>query len=441
MDFSGKKVLIVGLGKLGGGVGNVKFFVRQGAKVTVSDLKSEKELSSSIAELSNLNVGFILGKHRKEDFINTDLIIKNPAVPSSLSYLEEARQKNIPIETAESLFLKLSPTNEIIGVTGTRGKSTTSNLIYQIFRDAGFDIYLAGNVAFTSTLSILSKLKSNSKVVLELSSFQLESFGWSKISPHMAIITNIYPDHLNRYQSMDDYIKDKENIFKFQKTTDYLILNGENEITEKLSKKSKAQVIFFKKDDFPSSWKLHLSGEHNLSNAACALKVARIYGIDDVISRKAFSNIKTLPYRQEGMGDFNGRQIINDSASTTPVSLITAIKRFKNKNIVLICGGNSKNLPLDALIEILPVCKAIIFLKGTGSEELLMRLKEKNLKLLGPYASLKEVITKAFAESKKGDIILFSPGFTSFATFDNEFDRGNRFKYEIETFFKKELKK
>ena len=178
MEFKNKKITVMGLGTLGGGVGTALFFAKRGAKVTVTDLKSEKELEKSIARLKNYTISYILGRHRDEDFVCADLIIKNPAVSSGSHYIKLAGSHNVPIEMAESLFMKLSPTKDIIGVTGTRGKSTTCALIYEVLKQAGKDVYIGGNVKGVSTLSLLDNVTDSSIVVLELSSWQLESFGW-----------------------------------------------------------------------------------------------------------------------------------------------------------------------------------------------------------------------------------------------------------------------
>jgi UDP-N-acetylmuramoylalanine--D-glutamate ligase len=232
MDFTGKKVVVMGLGTLGGGVGTARFFAKKGARVVVTDLKSREELKTSVEELSQYPIEYILGNHREEDFIKADLIIKNPSVPSSSPFIELARKNNIRVEMAESLFMELSPTKNIIGVTGTRGKSTTSQMIYEIIKTAGRKVVLGGNVKGIATLELLGAIDDSYYVVLELSSWMLEGFGWNKVSPWISVITNIYPDHLNRYKGMDEYINDKKNIYKFQKKDDILILNKDDKTSQ-----------------------------------------------------------------------------------------------------------------------------------------------------------------------------------------------------------------
>jgi len=443
MDFKGKRVLILGLGGLGGGISAANFFYRKGANLTITDLKSKHELKESLHKLRNIKANFVLGRHRKEDFFNADLIIKNPAVSSSCPFLTEALRKKIKVEMIESLFVKLSKSKNIIGVTGTRGKSTVSALIYNTLKKAGDDAFLAGNIPNVSTLALLETVKEKSIVVLELSSWQLEGFGWSKISPHVSIVTNIYPDHLNRYQSMKDYIADKKNIFKFQKKEDYLILNKNDRYSKEFAKESKSKIIWFSKSNFPKSWSISLLGKHNLENAACSYQAAKIYQIREDVLKNVFSSFKALPFRLNIIGKFEGRTIINDSTSTTPAALIAALRSFPPKKIILICGGNEKKLPLGELQrEIKANCKFIFFLKGSGTDLLFPKLKKTMPKrVYGSFDNLKDILRVSYLKSKKGDIILFSPGFTSFAMFKNEFDRGEKFKNETEAFFKKKAEK
>jgi len=210
--FKNKKVVIMGLGLHGGGVGVAKFFCKQGADVLVTDLKTRKQLKESVDKLKGLSIEFVLGKHRQEDFINTDLVIKNPGVPRDSFYLKIARKHKIPIKTDIGIFFDLCKV-PIIGITGTKGKSTVATLVYLFLKTKYPNVILAGNIGI-SPLEIFSKINKKSKVVLELSSFELEDL---KKSPQVAVITNLFPDHLNRYKNFKSYIKAKESIFKYQK--------------------------------------------------------------------------------------------------------------------------------------------------------------------------------------------------------------------------------
>ena len=211
-NFKNKKIVVMGLGLHGGGVGVARFFAKQGARVLVTDLRKKAELKESLEKLKDWPIKYVLGKHRSEDFKNQDLIIKNPAVPNQSKYCQIAQRNGIPIETDIGLFFELCPA-PIIGVTGTKGKSTTASLIAQILKSAKGGkrpkVVLAGNIR-TSVLDQLPRIKKNSRVVLELSSWQLEGLAKHKKSPHLAVMTNFKPDHLNRYQNLKEYFQAKK---------------------------------------------------------------------------------------------------------------------------------------------------------------------------------------------------------------------------------------
>jgi len=426
--FKNKKVVIMGLGLLGGGVGAVKFFVKKGAKVLVTDLRKTADLKESLNKIKRLPVKLVLGKHKKGDFKKCDLIIKNPAVPSNSPYLEIARKNNIPIKTDIDIFFDLCKV-PIIGVTGTKGKSTVATLIYLLLKSKYRGTILAGNIG-VSPLEILSKLTKKSKVVLELSSFELENL---KKSPKIAVITNIFPDHLNRYKSFRDYIKAKEPIFKYQKKKDILILNYNNPYTRKFALSAPSKVYFFKD-----------------SNISAALLVAKIFKISKKNSKKVLSNFKGIPNRQELIAVKKGVKYINDTTATTPQSTILAIntfkKRFSDSRIILIAGGVDKNLNYkDLAKEIQKKVDCLVLLPGTASNKLKKELKKltplrvrefrrkhkanKPLRGLKIYCvnSMEKAVLIAAKMARKGDIALFSPGATSFNLFKNEFDRGKKF--------------
>ncbi|MDP3998555.1 MAG: UDP-N-acetylmuramoyl-L-alanine--D-glutamate ligase [bacterium] len=427
--FHGKKVLIMGLGRLGGGEGVARFFVGEGAKVTVTDLKNEEELKDTLQRLRDLPISYVLGKHRPEDFRDQDLVIRNPDVPRDSPFLEIARKNKIPVEVDESLFLKLCPV-PVIGVTGTRGKTTTTTLIGKILEEAGHHTLLGGNLNGVATLSLLRKITPQTKVVLELSSWQLQSLDDNKLSPHIAVVTNIYPDHLNRYRTMDDYVNDKTAVFKYQKKDDFLVLNQESEITRSFAKLTKSQVVWFKKEDWPTEWHLKIPGEHNRENAAAVLAVGKILGVDEEIIKKTMGDFGGVPYRLEVIRKLNGVTYVNDTTSTTPIAGVMALRVYSGKPIILIAGGNSKNLDLTEFTgEIAKVVKAVVLLEGTATDELEEKLKAQGskLKILGRFDNFEKAILAAQKVAKPDNIVLLSPGCTSFGMFENEFDRGEQF--------------
>lgn len=420
----------MGLGRLGGGEGVARFFAEEGACVTATDLKEEKELREPLERLKGLPITYVLGKHRKEDFQKQDLVIRNPDVPRESEFLEIARENKIPIEMDESLFLKLCPV-PVIGVTGTRGKTTTTTLIGEILKEGGYQTLLGGNLPGVATISLLRQITPQTKVVLELSSWQLQSLAQSKISPHIALITNIYPDHLNRYKDMDDYIADKKLIFAYQTEKDFLVLNQSDKIVKSFTFQAKAKIIWFKKGDWRPNWFLKIPGEHNRENASAALAVGKLLKVHEEIIKKAVGNFSGLPHRLEIVRQLGGVTYIDDSSSTTPIAGIMALRAHAGKPIILLAGGNSKKLDLSEFAqETSKRVKAVVLLEGTATGELESGIRnyESGIKILGRFSDFKEAILVAKNVAEPGDIVLLSPGCTSFAMFKNEFDRGEKFK-------------
>lgn len=415
--FKDKKVVIMGLGLHGGGVGVAKFFYKQGAKLMITDLRSRKELKPSLEKLKDLPIKFVLGKHRKQDFTDADLIIRNPGVPRESFYLKIAKENNISVKTDIDIFFDLCPA-DIIGITGTKGKSTTATLIYLLLKKKYPNSVLAGNIGI-SPLEILNKINKKTRVVLELSSFALENL---KKSPQVAVITTLFPDHLNRYKSFKEYIEAKKAIFKYQNEKDILILNQDNLNTKKLSSEAKSKVYFFKG-----------------SNRAAALLTAKLFKIPDKQIKNVLSKFKGIPNRQEIIAIKEEVRYVNDTTATTPESVILAIKTFKEKlpnlKIILIAGGEDKNLNYKELAKTIKNKVAhLILLPGTASDKIKKELSEVRPREVSRgrtsvffVKSMVQAVKKSSELAQKGDIVLLSPGAASFNLFDNEFDRARQF--------------
>ena len=407
----------MGLGLIGGGAGVAKFFAKQGTDVLVTDLREKKELKSSLEKLKGLNIKFVLGRHRIKDFTSADFIIKNPAVRRDSPYLKIAQKNKIPIKTDIGIFFDLCE-GKIIGVTGTKGKSTTATLIYRFLKTKYPDVFLAGNIG-KSPLEILSKLKRKSKIILELSSFELEDL---KKSPHIALITSIFPDHLNRYSSFKEYAEAKKSIFKYQKKNDFLILNYSDKKTRELSKEARGRVLFFKK-----------------SNVSAAILAAKLFKIPQRSIKKVLSGFKGVPGRQEFIAEKKGVRYVNDTTATTPQSVILAIRSFSEKfpesRLILIAGGQDKGLNYKELAqEIKKKINILILLPGTASLKIKKGLKFFNIIWAD---SMEKAVKKAKNLAKKGDIVFLSPGAASFNLFKNEFDRGNQFIQAVQNIYEK----
>lgn len=452
-NFKDKKVTVMGLGLHDGGAGAAKFFSQIGAKVLVTDLRSKEDLKESLEKLKDLPIKFILGQHRSEDFINSDLVIKNPAVHEKSKYLEIARVNKVPIDTDIGIFFELCEA-PIIGVTGTRGKSTTAALIAKMLSRKYSDVVLAGNIR-ASVLEKLAKINKNTLVVLELSSWQLAGLNNHQKSPHLSIITNIMPDHLNRYETMAEYIEDKKLIFKRQKSKDFLILNYDDKIVRNFARETKSKVLYFtrenglieeergafikgqkiffgrEKEAICSIEDIALLGQHNLNNVLAAVSAARLYQVSDKSIKKALSNFKGLEGRLELIAEVNGVKYINDTTATIPEAVLAALNSFPVKqNIILIAGGTDKNLDFHELAEnIVKRVKNLILLPGTATDKLEPMLKNQ-LPII-KAGQMTEAVQEASKLTKAGDVILLSPGCASFGLFRHEFERGEHFNKAV----------
>lgn len=490
----------MGLGLLGRGIGVVKFLMEKGAKLTVTDLKSEKELKPSVLEIKSfyknlksksLNpeskiypVNFILGKHRLEDFRNADIIFKAAGVPLDSVYIAEAKKNGAPIFMDDALFASETDA-EIIGVTGTRGKTTTSTLIAEIAKETGkkvyphtnktmeddfftdrvgrnnkvrgrgredgigVRVYLAGNIRGAATLPFLEKVKKDDLVVLELSSWQLQGWRDLEISPHISVVTNIYPDHQNYYRnSMVKYVRDKEAIFANQKKNDFLVLNKNCAWCRKFSKKAKGKVIWFSAREIPENWKVKILGEHNLENIAAAVAVGKLLKLPLPKIKKVVENFRGVPGRLEFVREVRGVKYYNDTTATMPEATIAALAALSNgvrglprilrsklrtPNIVLIVGGADKNLNFKNLAPVIKkYAKAVVLLSGTATKKLTYNLQLTTYNLPVVHCnSMKEAVREASKLASRGDVVLLSPAAASFGMFKNEFDRGEQFLKEV----------
>src|SRR5947209_11966057 len=444
MNLQGKRVLVMGLGLQGSGMAAARYAVQQGATVRVTDMKSPTILAPSTQALSGLPIEFVLGQHRDEDFLWAEMVIRNPGVPRSSPYLLLAQQHGAQIEMEIALFFLACP-GRIIGITGTRGKTTTTTLIYEILHASGLPTVLGGNVAGVETLSLLPQITPETLVVLELSSWQLEGLAPHAMSPSVAVMTNVYPDHLNTYAGMDEYAEAKANIFRHHHSTDIAVFNYDNPWTRRFGEEAPGLVWFtslqrggsFARGStqiapfiFTES---SLVGRHNLENILLATTTARLLDIPDETIARTVGNFRGVAHRLEDLGIIRGVRFINDSTSTTPIAGQVGLEAFKDP-IVLVAGGNTKRLPLEQWpATIIERCRDVILLQGKGTEELLPALHVEVQKqgvsnpVHGVFSDFVQALDTTVACTKPGDVLLFSPGFTSFGMFLNEFDRGNRF--------------
>jgi UDP-N-acetylmuramoylalanine--D-glutamate ligase len=464
-DLKDKKVTIMGLGLHGGGIGTAKFFYELGAKVLVTDLKNKQELKSSLKELKGKDIDYVLGQHRSEDFINTDLVIKNPAVPEDSRYLKMAKDNNVAVDTDVGIFFEFCPA-PIIGITGTKGKSTVAVLTAELLKQKNKDVILAGNIR-SSVLLELSKIKEDSLVVLELSSWQLAGLKSHQKSPSFALMTNFMPDHLNRYKSMDDYLEDKKQIFKWQKRDDFLILNYDDKLVRNLSQEARSKVFYYSQANgiilnsqktnlgaFVKGEKIYfgnskepvcflnrvkLKGDHNISNVLAAITVAKLHSIGNSSIGKALDKFKGVEGRLQLIKVIDGVEYINDTAATTPEACLAALRSFpRSKEIILIAGGADKNLDFGELsLFIVKRVKSLILLYGTATQNLKksvekhLRISNRSLEILGPFDNIEEAVKRAQKLASVNSVVLLSPACASFGLFKHEFDRGEQFEKAV----------
>ncbi len=468
----------MGVGLHGGGVGVIKFLVAQGAKVLATDLRTEDKLKESLEKLKELPVEFVLGQHRLEDFTEADMIIKNPGVPDDSEFLVAARKKKIPIESDVSIFFDLCPA-PIIGVTGTKGKSTTAALLAHILSKHFPQVILAGNIR-TSVLEHLSEITKDTIVVLELSSWMLADAKERKKSPYVAVITNLLQDHLNRYPGgFKDYLEDKRLIFKFQKDKDYLFLNFGDPVSREISKGATSRIYFYSLDgdelmqaelpnfnqkarmgayirgkkiyygaaqeEIADLEDVKLIGRHNLSNALAAISVADLYNIPRHLIKQGLQDFKGLEGRLQFIDEIKGVKYINDTTATAPDAAIAGIEavneHYKNltgrpaKKIILIAGGADKDLDFkDFAQTISKKCKAAILLEGNNTTATPKILKELDPEFpVNRVPTIEKAVILASKIAKPGNIVLLSPGCASFGLFRHEFERGEKFNSAVES--------
>ncbi len=424
--FRGKKITLMGLGLLGRGVGDAKYLAECGAELIVTDRKTREELVESVAQLEEFsNITFVLGQHRDEDFRDRDLIVKAAGVPLDSPYIARAQEAGIPVRMSADLFMEYADI-PVIGVTGTRGKSTVTHMIHAILKEAGKPVVLGGNVRGVSTLALLTEITPAHLAVLELDSWQCQGLGYANLSPQVAVFTTFMSDHANYYKNdPGQYLADKANIFLYQAPGDTLIVGKQCApiLIEAFGEHIVGDMIIADESRLPSEWTLKIPGQHNRYNAALALMAARALGIEDDVSRRALESFNGVPGRLELVAEKGGVRYFNDTTSTTPDAALAALAALDPAHTVLIMGGADKGLEMEKLLAALPEVKKVIALAGTGTDAVKDRLPDT--------AEIFDDFVAAFSAARSaagaGDAILLSPGFASFGMFKNEYDRGDRF--------------
>jgi UDP-N-acetylmuramoylalanine--D-glutamate ligase len=454
--FKGKKITLMRIGLLGRGVGDAAYLAKCGADVLVVDDAPQAVMQPSVDALKEFpNIKFKFGPYDLADFRNCDMVLRGAGTPLDSPEIAEAKNRNIPVRMSADLFAEISGVT-CIGVTGTRGKSTVVHMLHSILKEAGKKVLLGGNVRGVSTLALLSEATPEHVAVLELDSWQLQGWGEARMSPHIAVFTTLYPDHLNYYsraseriakmnlgnseRAMDEssayhddmgaYLADKANIFLNQTADDALIIGKQcaPTIIDRYGEQIESKTLVVDELKLPDTWALRIPGMHNRYDAALALAAARALNISDETSHKALVAFAGVPGRLELIREVNGVKVYNDTTSTTPEATLAALAALDPAHVVLIAGGSDKNLDMNALLVKLGEVKRVVLLAGTGTNRVLEFIPGASV-----FDSLEVAVREAFAAAGKGDTLLFSPAFTSFGMFKNEFDRGDQFAAIVQT--------
>lgn len=433
--FKDKRVTVMGLGLLGRGIGDAAFLAECGAEVLVTDLKTEEELKEALDQLRAYeNITFVLGEHRLEDFENRDMVLVAAGVPMESAYLAYARERGVRLVQSAALFAELSGI-PIVGVTGTRGKSTVTHLIHHVLEHAtGEKVLLGGNIRGVSNLQLLKEVAGDSLCVMELDSWQLQGWGWAGISPQVAVFTNFMEDHMTYYHgSMDDYFADKANIFLNQKENGILVTTPEVFDRAKQFASGKGitlgqEVVLADESSLPEGVIVTLPGVHNRQNAALAYETLRALSLNEDLILEGLATFPGVPGRLQFMGERKGVKIFNDNNATTPTATAAGLEAVADgKNVVLIAGGTNKDLDLTPLTSaIQKYVKHLVLYSGSGTEKLKELLPDHVDRV--EYETLTACVEEAFSIAEDGDLVLFSPAFSSFGKeYKNEYDRNDKF--------------
>lgn len=426
IDPDGLRVTVVGLGRFGGGVGAARWLCEHGARVTVSDRAPAEKLGESVGALAGLDIAFHLGGHEEADFLEADLLVVSPAVPMEMPLLAAARERGVPATTEMNLLLQRCPA-PVVGITGTVGKSTTTAMTGAVLAGAR-TTHVGGNIG-RSLLPELGRIGPDDIVVLEISSFQLEWTPRIAVSPRVALVTNLMPNHLDRHGTLDAYAAAKKNIFRFQGPDDALILNAACVETRGWADEAPGRVTWF--DPAAEPFELIVPGAHNQANAQAAWAIARELGVPRERAAEALRGFPGLPHRLEFVAERAGVRYYNDSKCTTPEGAIVALDAFPPRTAVLLVGGYDKGVSFDALgASLAQRAKAVVAL-GATREKILAAVRRgagADAPAMESADSFDAAVAAAGRLAEPGNVVLLSPACASYDMFTNYEERGERFR-------------
>jgi len=445
MDLKGKKITVIGAGR--SGIGAAKLIKKVGGIPYVSDAGKENDLSGSINNLKESEINYESGAHSEKVF-DCEIMVVSPGVPADVDVLNKAREKNIKLISEVELAYDFCR-GKVIAITGTNGKTTTTSLCGHVFNNCGFTTHVAGNIGLAFS-EIALDVEENDFVALEVSSFQLDLI--DNFKPEVAMILNITPDHLNRYNDdLEKYAASKQLIYKNQDENDYLILNGSNETVLKYLKDHRSKSYFYsqnKEQNFGCHLNndevifrsnsiekfrcnrsdINIRGEHNLANAMAVIIAAKINELDNNKIIDALQTFESVEHRLELVREIDGVIFINDSKATNVDSVCYALRSF-DEPIFLILGGQDKGNDYEQIKQLIIERVVKLYAIGSSADKIFnffhsfVKVEIKN--------TMKDVITSAINEAREGEVVLLSPACASFDMFDNYEHRGKTFKEEV----------
>jgi len=460
MQLTGKHVTVVGLGREG--VALVQYLGEQGARLTISDSKSQAELAPFLTQIQDMPARLSLGRHAPEDFLQADTIFISAGIPTDLPPLIEARQQGIPISSITRLFFELCPA-PIIGITGSSGKTTTTTLIGELLKAQGDrQVIVGGNIGRT-VLGDLPHITPDSIVVLEMSFNQLEIM---KQSPHIALLLNITPNHLDRCGTMEVYTECKRQILYHQRPDDFAILNPDNPLSAESRVCTPGKALWFSRQHpvevgafLENGWYVFrdfkgrktricqanrtlIPGDHNRENALAAIAATSLVGVRPDTMTRVISSFPGVAHRLQYVAEVNGVRYINDSIATAPERVMAALKVYEQQQqpLVLIAGGRDKHLPWEECAErIVRQVHALVLLgeatnliaNAISAARERVPANEQVLREIYRATSMADAVHSAAGRAQPGDMVLLSPGGTSFDLFLDFADRGEQFAREV----------
>ena len=445
MNVSGKRISVIGAVR--SGFGAAKLVRKLGGVPFVSDSASESKIKSSVSLLKENKIEYETDGHSDKVY-KCDLMIASPGVPSDAPVLKEAKERNIKV-ISELEFASRFCKGKIVAITGTNGKTTTTSLCGHLFNVCGHKTYTAGNIGLAFS-EIATDVKEDEFVALEVSSFQLDLI--NEFKPNVAMILNITPDHLNRYENkFENYIGSKFRIFKNQDENDYLILNKDDQTINKNITGYKSKSFYFSLNEdisngcylsndqiiFNRDYKpefsfaineMQIKGEHNIANAMAVITAAKVFDFDNGKIKEGLRTFKGVEHRLELVREINGVKYVNDSKATNVDSVWYALKSF-DEPLFLILGGQDKGNDYNRIKNLVEEKVKKIYAIGSSAEKVFNFFH--NIVKVELKVSLKEVISSASKEARNGDVVLLSPACASFDMFDNYEHRGKVFKEAV----------